>query len=273
MMLKIGLIGCGNIGKTIVEYVSKRPEKFRVKCVFDVDLKKAKELSEKIDSHPGVVEDILRLLEADVDVVVEAASQDAVRDYAVRILDAGKNLMVMSVGALLDDKLLEKIREASRRNNCVVYLPSGALCGLDGLKSASAAGLKEVHLTTRKPPKAFDGVKYVKDRGIKLDSIKKPVVIYDGLAREAVKLLPQNINVCAVLSLVGVGADKTKVTVIADPTVERNVHEVFVRGDFGEFRVETSNNPLPENPKTSYLAALSAIKTLEQIEDRIKIGT
>jgi aspartate dehydrogenase len=204
---------------------------------------------------------------------VEAASQEAVRDYAKAILNSGKDMLIMSVGALADHKFLDELIAIAQAKGAKIYLPSGAIAGLDGLKSAKEAGIEEVTLTTRKPPKSLVDAPYVKEKCIHLKNLKKEMLIYEGPAREAVKFFPANVNVAASLSLAGIGPEKTRVRIIADPKIDRNIHEIFVKGEFGELEVKTRNVPSPENPKTSYLAALSAIATLKKISNNIQVGT
>lgn len=179
----------------------------------------------------------------------------------------------MSAGALLDESLLNNILEAAKNSDRKVYVPSGAIVGLDNVKSAAVGRIEEITLTTRKPPISFEGAPYVERSKIKLSSLKEPLILYEGTAREAVKLFPQNVNVAASLSLAGVGPDKTKVRIIVDPGIKHIVHEIHVRGDFGEIYTRTINKPFPNNPRTSYIAALSAIATLRKISGSIIVGT
>jgi len=209
----------------------------------------------------------------DVQIVIEAASQEAVRQYALKVLSSNKDLMVMSTGALLDDDLLTRIMKTAKESGRKIYVPSGAIVGLDNIKSAAIGYIKEVTLTTRKPPISLKGAPYVEKSKINLTLLKEPLVLYEGVAREAVKLFPQNVNVAASLSLAGVGPDKTRVKIIVDPNIKNIVHEIHVKGEFGEIYTKTINRPCPTNPKTSYIAALSAIATLRKVSSSIVIGT
>jgi len=179
----------------------------------------------------------------------------------------------MSVGALGDEKLLDSIKKEVESAGKKVHVPSGAISGIDGIKAAKIAGIEEVTLTTRKPAKTLASSAYVREYGIDLTKIKKPTVIFEGPAREAVKAFPESVNVAATLSLAGVGFNKTKVRVVADPSLDRNVHEIHVKGKAGEFITEAKNMPSPDNPRTSYLAALSAIRTLRNLTETIQVGT
>ncbi|MDL1956947.1 MAG: aspartate dehydrogenase [Candidatus Desulfofervidus auxilii] len=273
-MLKVGLIGCGAIGAVIAQAIETRlAERYILKAVFDLSIEKAKVLVKRLKISPFIASDFLNFMKEDLDLVIEAASQEAVVAYAEKILKANRDLMIMSVGALLKNDLFEKLSKVAYRYKRHIYLPSGAVAGIDALKAAALAGLKEVVLTTRKPPLGLKGAPYIKEKGIKLEDISTPTLIYEGPAEEAVKYFPANVNVAAIVSLVGLGKIKTKVRIIVDPNLHTNQHEIKAKGIFGELTCLTDNVPCPDNPKTSYLAALSAIKTLEKISEEIVIGT
>lgn len=251
--MKIAIIGCGFIGRTIVEAIKSGSLQAEVLCAFDEDESKANSLG------VPAAKSFHDLLRSDAELVVECASQSAVGDYAVEVLNSKKSLMVMSMGALADDAFLKKLESAAKKNGVKIYLPSGAIGALDAVYSAAIGELKAVSLTTRKPPASL-GV-----------SAKKETVLFDGFAREAVKKFPQNINVAATLSLAGIGFDRTRVRIIADPKVTRNIHEISASGDFGQLSFRVENLP-SKNPKTSLLAALSAIACLKKISSPIQIG-
>jgi len=152
-------------------------------------------------------------------------------------------------------------------------LPSGAICGIDGIKSASVAGIDEITIETTKPPIGLEEVRYVTKQGIDFSKLKEPVVVFHGAAKEAVTHFPKNVNIAACVSLAGIGFDKTKVKIIVDPAATRNQHRIVCRGRFGEFKCEVRNMPSMSNPKTSYLAALSAIATFKNVVSGVWIGT
>jgi aspartate dehydrogenase len=264
--MRIGLIGCGAIGSVIVDAV--RREKFgTIAVLYDRISEKAK----RIAGNAKVASSFEEFIDVDVDVVVEAASQEAVDEYAVSVLEK-TDLMVMSAGAFARQNLIERIEEVARENKRRVYLPSGAVSGLDALKSVSGIA-DEVVLTTVKNPDALSNSPFFEIRRIKPEDIKDRTTLFTGTAREAVKLFPQNVNVAAAVSLAGIGFDRTLVKVVAEPGLNMNIHELRVKGDFGEFVAVTKNFPFPENPKTSYIAALSAVRTLKKIGERIVVGT
>jgi len=273
--LRVGLIGCGAIGTTLAQAIdSGRAGKIHLTIVYDSIPQRSKNLVRGLSKKPKIAEKPEQLIKNEgVDLVIEAASQDAVRQYAEKVLRAGKDLMLMSVGALVDYKLLSRIRSLAERTGRRVYVPSGAIAGLDGLRAAAIGRIYEVVLTTRKPPKGLKGAPFIKQKKIDLDAINVAKKIYEGTAQEACKFFPDNVNVAAALSLAGIGPKKTIVRIVADPGINRNIHEISVRGEFGELRARIENVPSPENPKTSYLAAVSAIANLRKITENILVGT
>ena len=159
------------------------------------------------------------------------------------------------------------------KNRCRVFIPSGAIAGIDGLKASRGVTVRKVTLTTRKHPRSFAGVRYIQDKKIDLGSITKDTVLFSGSAGEATVLFPQNVNVAGVLSLAGIGADKTEVRIIASPDTRNNIHEIEIESSAGKIFTRTENVLHPENPKTSYLAVLSAAAALRQIVEPVRIGT
>ena len=270
-----GLIGCGSIGSVIAKAIDDgEVGDITLRTIYDIVREHAERLASTLSRKPIIAETAEELLEDEkIQLVIEAASQDAVRQYAVKALSEGKDLMVMSTGALIDDELFREISRIAKERGRKVYVPSGAIVGLDNIKAAAVRPIEEVVLTTRKPPQSFEGAPLIRKKQIDLSSLKKPILLFEGPAREAVKLFPRNVNVSASLSLAGIGPDRTKVRIIADPQVEDIIHEIHVKGEFGEIRTQTFNKPFPENPKTSYIAALSAIATLRKICGNIIVGT
>jgi aspartate dehydrogenase len=229
------------------------------------------ELAQKYDC--AYTRDLNTLVEYDPEVIVEAAAQDVVRQWAIPILEQGLDLLTMSVGALADKEFYEQVRAAVRRTRRRLYVPSGAVGGLDILRAAGIDRIDEVCLSTSKPPHALAGAPFFRQYPVNLNSLTGRTTIFKGPASEAVKLFPQNVNVAAVLSLGGLGAEKTLVEVIADPQLERNVHEVVVRGSFGEMRLQLMNVSSPVNPKTSFLACLSPLALLRRLSEPVWIGS
>ncbi|MEM3726168.1 MAG: aspartate dehydrogenase [Candidatus Bathyarchaeia archaeon] len=275
MSLGVGLIGCGAIGTVLAHAIDKgQAGNTRLAIVYDRIKEKSNVLCSKLTCKPKIAESFEELIACEgVDLVVEAASQEAVRAYALRVLRAGKDLMIMSVGALVDSKLLEELKRCAMETGKRVYIPSGAIAGLDGVKAAVIGKVESVTLTTRKPPEGLKDAPYVKEKNIRLEKLETPTLIYEGPASEACKFFPANVNAAAALGLAGIGMENTKVQIIADPSIKRNIHEVKVKGEFGELEVHAENVPLVDNPKTSQLAALSAIATLKKISEPLMVGT
>ncbi len=269
MTPRFGLIGCGAMGTTIAEAFDSGEIRGELASVYDVDGEKAEKLAVSLQTPPAVAPSFDELLDS-CDFVVEAASQDAVREYATKVLTAGKDLLVMSVGALLDEVVMDAVKDAAESGSATLYLPSGALAGVDGLLAASVAGVEEVTLTTTKPPAGLKGIPYLRDRGVDVSAVSEPTVVFEGGAGDAVKLFQRNINVSAIASIAA-GKPAT-VRIIADPAAETNTHTITAKGPFGELTTTTSNVPSPTNPKTSYLACLSAIAVLKKVCGRVKVG-
>ena len=271
---KIGLVGCGTIGTQLaITLDSNKIPNASLVAIFDIAGSNLQNLKSKLHNSPGAYSDFGTFLASGADIVVEAASQDAVRAFGKAILEAGKDIMVMSVGALADKNFLTELLQLAAKKNCMIYIPTGAIAGIDAIRSARHL-LDSVTLTTTKSPKALAGAPFFETSKIKLDAITKSTVIYEGTAAEAVRKFPANVNVAAVLSLAGMGIDKTRVRIVADPQATTNQHEIAAAGSFGEISVRVNNVPTPGNPKTSFLAVLSAIECLRSIcEDGMRIGS
>lgn len=267
--IKIGIIGCGTIGGELAKVVNARFKKqARLIGLCDIDKNKALKLSRSFKERPAVlsIDDLVKKS----DFIIEAASREISALVVKKAVTQKKDVLVMSVGGLLNNLPLFKL---AQKNCCRIFIPSGALCGIDGLKSASIGRVDKVSLTTRKPPAGFFNAPFVIKNRINLNSLDKDTVIFEGSAEEAVEGFPQNINVAAVLSLAGIGAKRTKVKIIASPNKNVNSHEVEAEGEFGHLIARTDNLPSPGNPKTSYLAIFSAIAVLENVFSSVKIGT
>ncbi len=254
--MKLGIIGCGAIGTDVAKAADAMKD---IEKIYLLDIKKTAEEKLGLLLKKAVVKPVNEFLE-DVDVVFEAASQQAVIQYGVTVLEAGKDLIIMSIGSLFDDALRKTLENTARKHHRKIYLPSGAVCGIDGVLAASIEKLDSVTLVTTKPPASLG------------KSVEERTMIFKGTAREAVKQFPRNINVAACLSLAGVGFDETKVEIVADPVETRISHKILAHGRFGRLRAEVENMPNPNNPQSSYMASLSAIATLRKVLDPIQIA-
>lgn len=267
--MRITIVGCGSIGTELAMAADEMEEVKRIYLI-DIERELAEKLAEKLNK--AIVVNSVEEELYHCDLVIEAASQDAATDVVYRTVSRGVDIMLMSVGALVDDEFRESVFEKARQTDSRVFIPSGALAGTDGLRAASLDELDEVELITKKGPRSLSGVKYVEENGIDVNSLTEPTVIFTGTAREAVRHFPRNINVAATVSLLGVGFDATKVTILVDPKADSNSHELVIRGKFGQMNCHTYNVPSPDNPRTSYLASLSAISALKRIIRKEWIG-
>jgi len=206
------------------------------------------------------------------DAVLEAASHDAVREHLVALLDAGLPVIVLSAGALVEDGLRRRAEQAASRSGGRLYVPSGGIGGLDALKAACEAGVDEVSIQVAKPPAAWKGIPYVEALGVDLMRLEQPRTLFEGSAREGVPHFPQNVNIAAVLSLAGIGPDRTRLKVVADPGLKFNTHTIRVSGRTGRFTVVLENVPTPDNPKTSWLACASAVSALRSLAASVRYG-
>jgi aspartate dehydrogenase len=272
-MTGIGLLGCGAIGREIAGAVrSGEAGGAFLAVLFDQDPAVARSLAGDLDFSGPVTDSVDRLLSApEVEMVVECASPHAVRAHAETVLAHGKDMLLMSSGALTDAGLSQRLAVLVQERGVRLIVPSGAIGGIDAIRALKGR-LDQVTLTTTKPPRGLRGAAGFRDWESR--EITEPQIIFEGSALEAVKLFPANVNVAATLSLAGIGAEKTRVVVMADPRATLNRHEVEARGDFGVLRFQMELRPHERNPRTSFLAIASAIEALRAAcSSGIEIGT
>jgi aspartate dehydrogenase len=242
MAKKVGLIGCGAIGTVLAEAIERKLVVCDELVVFDVDASKAETLKAALKFPVKIAASVDELLAFKPKVVVEAAGQQAVRDYYEKLLASKAELIFMSTGALL----------GLNTENSRVHFPAGAIGGLDALWAAANAGISEVTLTSRKNPQALGKTN------------TEETIIYEGTAEEAAKLFPREMNVAATLALT-VKPAQVDVKVVSDPKVKRNTHEIHAKWRYGEMKLQFANDSHPDNPHTSALAAWSAIRLLQTL--------
>jgi aspartate dehydrogenase len=213
------------------------------------------------------------LLDLRPQAVLEAASHQAVREHLVALLEAGVSVIVLSAGAFAAPGLQEAAERAAGRAGASLLVPSGGIGGLDALKAACIAGVDEVSIQVAKPPAAWKGIPFVEALGVDLDGLTAPRTLFEGAAREGVPHFPQNVNIAAVLSLAGIGWERTRLKVVADPSLSANTHTIRVSGRTGRFNVVLENVPTPENPKTSWLACCSALAALRSLASKVRYGS
>jgi aspartate dehydrogenase len=272
----VGLMGCGTIGTHLALAIdSGSVANAAVGALFDVVEGTARNLKTRLNSDPPVYDSFDGFINSNADIIIEGASQQAVKDFGRRIIESGKDLMVMSVGALADAPFLQELLQlaAIKNGRSKIYVPSGAIAGIDAIRSVRHIA-DSITLTTKKSPKALAGAPFFATRNLSLDDITEVTQVYEGSAADAVRLFPANVNVAAVLSLAGIGVEKTTVRIVADPQTTTNQHEIVATGSFGEIKISVNNVTAPGNPKTSFLAVLSAIECLRSVcEDGIRIGS
>ena len=272
-MSAIGLLGCGAMGGEIAKAVSAgEAGGATLVALFDQQPRLASCLAESLGAPALYVDSFGRFLSTpETDIVVECASPDAVRAYAERVLSAGKDLLMMSSGALTDAALAGALSAVAERRGCRLMVPSGALGGIDAIRAVKDR-LRTVTLTTTKPPGGLRGAPGFKKWESR--AITRPEVVFEGPALEAVKLFPANVNVAATLGLAGLGPIETMVKVVVDPDSQTNRHEVHATGDFGVLRFQMDLRPHGRNPRTSSLAVASAIEALRAAcSTGVRIGT
>lgn len=266
-MRHLALIGFGAIARTLVTTLLEQPETrlarlslmVRAEAAREVETC-AREICAGREIEVQVVTDIAGLVAARPDLVVECAGQQAVDAHAVAVLTAGLDLLVASVGAFADEALFERVGQAATRHGAQVLLPAGAIGGIDALGAARLSGLESVTYTGRKPPGGWKGTEA--ENRVALDALSEPVVFFDGSAREAATLFPKNANVAATLALAGLGMDRTRVRLIADPATTENTHDYQVTSKAVVFTVRLVGKVSPLNPKTSLSTAYSLARTV-----------
>jgi aspartate dehydrogenase len=271
--MRIGLLGGGVIARLFLEHL-RRGELGTSEVVAIVGRgpqSRGRALADEFGARFVVGVD--ELIAAKPDIVVEAASHDAVRQHAERLLSHGIPVIILSGGALADDALRDRLEQAAARNQALLYVPSGGIGALDALKAACAAGVDEVSIVVTKPAAAWKNIPYVERLGIDLDALPGPVTLFEGTAREGVPHFPANVNIAAVLSLAGVGFDRTRLKVVADPALRFNTHLIRIHGATGTIDVRFESVPSPDNPKTAMLACFSALAAFRQFNSPVRYGT
>lgn len=259
-MMRVGIIGGGAICRYVLERANEeKQQSFTVTSVVVRDVEKYAELAETYDVL--LFDDLTQFLRSDIDVVVEATTIEAAREYVPTALTT-HDVVVISIGAFNDRHFSTRVYDKAKKYKTRLFVPSGAIGGLDLIQHVAASNtVDEISLVTKKPAHTLTEEK-----------LKEQKVIFEGTASEAVAKYPRNMNVSVALGLAGLGFSKTSVQLIADPTIQKNVHHIEARGDFGKASFEIENEPLKENPKSSYLAAISIVGTLENMNKALIIG-
>ncbi len=268
MAQRVAIAGFGAIGKVVAEHLDRGIASLALAAVSARDTARAERAMAGF-AHPVPVLPLARLWEA-ADIIVECAPAALLRDIAEPALMAGRTLIVLSCGALLDNSDLVDL---ARRQGGRILVPSGALLGLDAVQAAAEGAISRIHMITRKPPDGLDGAPYLVEHGISLAGLDRALCVFTGSAREAARGFPANVNVAAALALAGIGPDKTTIEIWADPGVDRNIHRIEVEADAARLSLQIENVPSADNPKTGRLTPLSVIALLRKLASPLAIGT
>ena len=271
--MRIGIIGGGVIARLFLEHIRRgdmgEAEVAAIQGRSETSRGKALAAEYKLP----YVTSLDALIEERPAMVIEAASHDAVRDHAESLLNRGIAVMVLSGGALCDDALRARLETAAAKHKALLYVPSGGIGGLDALKAACVAGVDSVEIAVTKPPAAWKGIPYVEKMNLDLDRLSGPVTLFDGTAREGVPHFPANVNIAAALSMAGIGFDRTRLKVVADPALTLNTHYINISGKTGRISLKFESVPFPDNPKTAMLACYSALAAFRQFNSPVRYGT
>jgi len=266
--LRVAVAGFGAIGKVVAEHLDRGIEGLALAAVSARDVGRAEQAMAGF-TRPVPVRPLSYLAEA-ADIVVECAPATVLRDIAEPALAAGRMLIVLSCGALLDNFDLVDL---ARRQGGRILVPTGALLGLDAVQAAAVGAISRVHMITRKPPNGLEGAPYLVENGISVLGIGEALRVFNGTAREAARGFPANVNVAAALALAGIGPDRTTIEIWADPRVTRNTHRIELEADSVRLSMQIENVPSVENPRTGRLTPLSVIALLHKLSSPLAIGT
>jgi aspartate dehydrogenase len=266
--MRVALAGFGAVGQAVGDRLNAGIGGLRLTAVAVRDRDKARRHTAAYRHPPALVD--LQDLAALAEIVVECAPASVFSRIAESAIGAGRIFVPVSVGALLArPDLIDLAAETGAR----ILVPTGALIGLDAVRAAAEGEIHSVTLVTRKPPGGLEGAPYLTQNGISLSGLTAPLKIFDGTARDGARGFPANVNVAAALSLAGIGADRTRLHIWADPGIDRNQHRIEVEADSARFSMTIENVPSAENPKTGRITPLSVIATLRGLVDPIRAGT
>jgi aspartate dehydrogenase len=265
--IRVAIAGLGAIGRVLARKLADGMPGLALVCAAAGDQAKARAwLADEGIACPIVEPEAFPI---HADLAVECAPA-AVLDRICRpMLEAGKQVMVLSAGALLPRP---ELIELARTHGGQIIVPTGALLGLDAVTAAAEGTIRSVRMVTRKPPRGLAGAPHLEANGISVEGLNGPKCVFRGTAREAAVGFPANVNVAAALSLAGIGPDRTTMEIWADPTVDRNCHAIEVDSDSARFRLSIENIP-SENPRTGRITALSVLAALRKLHSPMRVGT
>ncbi len=266
--LSVAIGGLGAVGAAVARRLDRGIDGLRLAAVSAKNRGRA-EAGMAAFANPVPVLDLADLAAA-ADVIVECAPAEVFRNVAKPAVEHGRIFMPVSAGALLDNMDLV---DRARRTGARIVVPTGALIGLDAVNAAAEGNIESVVLETRKPPGGLAGAPYLEENGIVIDGLTEPRLVFDGSARAGARGFPANVNVAAALSLAGIGPDRTRLRIWADPAVKRNTHTIEVEADSARFRMTIENVPSLENPRTGRITPLSVIAALRRLTAPLHAGT
>ncbi len=265
--LRVAVVGLGAIGIRVVEALDRGIDGLVLTAVSVQNPDKQRSRLAGLARTPAVLP--IEALVDVADIVIECAPSKLVRSIVAPFVGSGKIAVVLSAGALLDH---DDLIDLAKQNGGQIVVPTGALIGLDAVTAAAIGKIHSVRMVTRKPVRGLAGAPYIVENNIDIERITEPLKIFDGTAREAAKGFPANVNVAAALSLAGIGPDRTKIEIWADPALTRNMHRIEVDSDSARFSMSIENIP-SENPKTGLITALSVIACLRKLRAPLRVGT
>jgi len=265
--LRVAVVGLGAIGTRVVAELDRGIDGLVLAAVSVQNPGKHRNWLSNLAATPAVLP--IEALADVADIVIECAPATLLRSIVAPFAAKGKTAVVLSAGALLDH---EDLIELAKQNGGQIVVPTGALIGLDAVTAAAVGNIRSVRMVTRKPVRGLAGAPYIVENNIDIERITEPLRIFDGTARAAAKGFPANLNVAVALSLAGIGPDRTKLEIWADPTVTRNIHRIEVESDSARFSMSIENIP-SENPKTGLITALSVIAYLRKLRASLRVGS
>lgn len=264
---RVAVVGLGPIGRKVVEALDKGIDGLVLAAVSVQDPAKHRDFLAGLSKPPAILP--IDGLADIADLVIECAPAKLVRSIVAPFVSRGKTAVVLSAGALLEN---EDLIALAKQNGGQIVVPTGALIGLDAMTAAAEGNILSVRMVTRKPVKGLVGAPYLVANNIDIEGITEPLRVFEGTAREAAKGFPANLNVAVALSLAGLGPDRTRLEIWADPALTRNVHRMEVDSDSARFSMSIENIP-SENPKTGRITALSVIAYLRKQRSALRVGT
>jgi aspartate dehydrogenase len=265
--LRVAVVGLGPIGTRVAEALDRGIDGLVLAAIAVQNPEKHRDWLSRLAKPPAVLP--IEALSDAADIVIECAPSRLIRSVVAPFVASGKTAVVLSAGALLEH---EDLIELAKQNGGQIVVPTGALIGLDAVTAAAVGKIHSVRMVTRKPVQGLAGAPYIVENNIDIEHITEPLRIFEGTAREAAKGFPANLNVAVALSLAGIGPDRTRLEIWADPALTRNVHRIEVESDSARFSMSIENIP-SENPRTGLITALSVIAYLRKHGAPLRVGT